>query len=135
MDGRAETSLCVKKKIYPSNLLLKTAYAFLDEAYIHFEEAREDWIVCITPKEPGADFQNLLRRFENELISQTVRMQVYNKTKTLRELLMARAMTTSMIDQEDPLEKIKEDELSDISDDELKDILTEWFTKNGQPNS
>ena len=60
--------------------------------------------------------------------AQALREQVYRRTKTLREILLARAMTSTMIDREDPVKAV-EAEATDISPDELKEILTDWFER------
>ena len=71
--------------------------------------------------------------FENELISQAVRWNVYQQTHTLRELLMARAMTSTMIDDNDPMERIAGDQ-ADIDENELNSILTNWFDSYEKKN-
>ena len=69
----------------------------------------------------------------NELISQAVRWNVYQQTHTLRELLMARAMTSTMIDDNDPMERIAGDQ-ADIDENELNSILTNWFDSYEKKN-
>ena len=116
------------KSVYSIESILKAAYFFVDKAYMHIEDVGENWVVTYTLK-PETDSAYAMREeFENELIAQQVRQQVYDRTHTLRELLMARAMTSTIIDTQDPIEQIEAEE-TDISDEELDDILTNWFEK------
>lgn len=118
----------MSKSVYSIESILKAAYFFVDKAYMHIEDVDEDWIVTYTLKPETVPTYALREEFENELIAQQVRQQVYDRTHTLRELLMARAMTSTIIDTQDPIEQIEAEE-TDISDEELDDILTNWFEK------
>lgn len=113
-------------KLYEKPALLKAAYAFVDKYYIHLEfNADGDYYIRFTPKS-GETSGDVIEQFENELLAQTVRQHVYKETKTLREIMVARAMASSMI-------------LDDVSIDAalsgdgknknyvLDDILTDWF--------
>lgn len=125
----SKLSFPVKKNVYPAEILLKAAYSFIDHYYLHFDEDAHNWIVYISAKGSGQTPPEVQGQFENELISQTVRRNVYQRTHTVREILLARSMTTSIIDETDPLERIASDQM-DVSDEELNDILTDWFEKN-----
>lgn len=118
------------KKLFPSEALLKAAYSFLDSVYIHFEEDDSSWLVEIEPKGQAKLPDEIGKKFENELLAQTVRMNVMNRTKTIREIVLARAMTSTMISDEDPIEKIQAEQ-ADISDETLDAILTDWFDRYG----
>lgn len=120
-----KVSLPVAKMLYPAETLLKTAYRFLDRCYIHVDEAETHWIIRMQPKN-GTDGNDCAAEFENELIAQTVRRCVSQQTSSLRELLIARAMASTMILEDDPSFSI-EAQGSDLSDDELREVLTNWF--------
>ncbi len=124
------TTLYVEKNLYPAKTLLKAAYAFIDSWYIHFEESESKWIVHIYSKN-GSDIkkQEIEKQFENELISQAVRLTVYQQTKSIREMLLARAMASAMVVEELPDKQVVHEE-SDISEEELAVILTSWFDRN-----
>lgn len=68
----------------------------------------------------------LTLEFENEMLAQAVRYQVYLQTHTIREILMARAMSSTITGSNTELEK---DELPD-SIENLDSILMDWFEKN-----
>ena len=70
-----------------------------------------------------------MKEFENELLSQTVRLQVFNRTRSIREILLARAMTSTLLNEKDPIAKIQAEQC-DISQEELESILTDWFDSN-----
>lgn len=123
----SEITTRVKKSLFSSENLLKAAYFFVESYYIHFDEEGEDWIVSFTPKDGCIEGnQKIVDEFENELLVQAVRISVYKRTSPLREMLMARAMTSTVVDEEDPIERIQAAQ-DDVSDDELKSILTDWF--------
>ena len=123
-----QTEAKVDKTLFLAQVVLKAAYAFLETDYIHIEEDEAHWIVQMSAK-PGTIPENRTAEFENELLSQAVRFQVFRQTKSIREILLARAMTSTMVDQEDPIGKIQSEQ-DDISSDELEQILTDWFDKN-----
>ena len=123
----------VPKGIYPPQVILKAAYAFISEIYIHIDDNKDNWIIKFEPKNQEKDYSTFPGTFENELISQAVRWNVYQQTHTLREVLMARAMTSTMVDDKDPLERISEAQ-ADINQEELDSILTNWFDKYGKEN-
>lgn len=126
----SELSFPIKKSIYPAEILLKAAYSFIDEYYIHFGEKDMDWLVFVSAKDGTSISSEVQKQFENELISQTVRLNVYRRTHNIRELLLARAMASSMVDEGDSMGKAITDQ-QDISNEELKEILTDWFEENG----
>lgn len=120
----------VKKSVYPAEVLLKAAYAFINDYYIHFDETENDWIVEIQPKASDNLDKHIAAQFENELLAQTVRLNVYHQTHTVRELLLARSLASTLIEKEDIMNDI-DLEQSDVSDETLDDILKDWFEKNG----
>lgn len=65
---------------------------------------------------------------ENALLAQTVRFQVYKQTHIIREVLMARAMSSTMTMDSDPVELVEDNYL----DDDIDDILKDWFVNEGK---
>jgi len=117
----------VLKSLYPASVLLKAAFSFIDRAYVRFTEDPESWIVTLSPKD-NCVCTTLCEEFENELITQVVRQQIYDKTHSLRDMLMARAMTSTLVNEDDPIMRITSDQ-SVIPGDELEEILKSWFDK------
>ena len=118
-------NIVVKKELYEKEALLKSAYHFVDRAFIHMDMDETNYIVCLKAKKGTLDEQQIADEFENELLAQTVRFHVYQKTHVLRELLMARTLASTIIENEEPVEDPKENGLEDIDS-----ILTDWFIKN-----
>ena len=46
-----EKEFVVLKSVYPPEVVMKTAYLFLEQAYIHLQEDSTSWIVHLTSKE------------------------------------------------------------------------------------
>lgn len=122
-------SMRISKELYSSTVVLKAAYSFLERCYIHIEDDGSDWVISAKQKDETETSEQLMVELENELIAQAVRERVITQTKSIREVLMARAMSSTLIDTEDSVKRI-EAESGDISDAELKSILTSWFDKN-----
>ena len=112
-------------KIYPREALLKASYQFINDYYIHLKTDENNYIVEITPKEEReAVDSTVAERFENELLAAAVRLQVYQQTHVLREVMLGRAMaSTVVLDEEEEDAPLNEAE----ADSSLTDILKDWF--------
>ena len=106
------------KEIYSKIALMKAAYNFTDIAYIHLDSDEQRFYVTLTPKEPGQTINE--QDFVNEMLTQSIRHEIYQVTKDIRTLLLARAMETSVI--ADPQLPEPTDEFFDETD-----ILIDWF--------
>lgn len=115
-----------KKSIYPRIAVLKAAYSFVDNAYVHLDESESAWIVSLSPKDGSADVKTLAKEFENELLVQSVRLSVFQQTHVIRELLLARALSSTMVEDNGC---VLDEPETDISQAELETILTDWFEK------
>ena len=99
---------------------------FTDRAYIHLDADKDSFIVEIESKQEE-DGTLLSGDFENELISQTARYVIVKQTKTLREIMIARAAASTVLIDENYSE---EDDYEDRDNVDVNDILTDWFKKN-----
>lgn len=124
-----DISLSIPKEIYTKEVVLKAAYIFIEKAYIHIGVDNTHWNIQMKIK-PGITGISL-GDFENELIAETVRLSVYRRTHILRELLLGRAMSTSIIEDNNSLERVAAAQ-QDTTDMELQGILQDWFEKNGK---
>jgi His-Xaa-Ser system protein HxsD len=111
------------KELYSKVALIKAAYNFTDNAYIHLDA--DDCYYYVTIETKRADCQICEKDFINEILTQSVRHEVYQQTKNIRELLMARAMATSVI-----VDDALIDEQYTSNDFEENDILKDWFAAN-----
>lgn len=114
-----------KKELYSKTALLKSAYNFTDVAYIHLDSNNQYYYVDIIPKNGSQEISE--EEFMNEMLAQSVRHEIYLQTKNIRELMVARAVSSSLIVDEQianeeftPKEKFSEDA-----------ILKDWFESNG----
>ncbi|MGF0019900.1 His-Xaa-Ser system protein HxsD [Sporofaciens sp. SGI.106] len=120
MQIQFEEMLKFSKALYSKTALLKAAYNFTDVAYIHLDGDEEYYYVSISPKDNCSVVSE--KCFINEMLAQSVRHEVYKQTKNIRELLLARAMASSVIINESFDELEVENEK--FSEDE---ILKDWF--------
>ena len=112
--------LSFSKELYPKIALLKAAYSFTDKAYLHLDADSSYYYVSLAPK--GDMPPDLEERFTNEMLAQCVRHEVYLQTKNIRELLVARAMASTVI------ERTPKDESTLIAGaEDASSILTDWF--------
>ena len=110
------------KELYSRVALIKAAYNYTDRAYVHLDSDNNYYYVEIEAKREGQNVSE--KEFMNELLAQSARHEVYKQTKEIRELLLARAMATSVITDE---AFINGDIEENYSEDE---ILKDWFADN-----
>ncbi|MSS01626.1 His-Xaa-Ser system protein HxsD [Floccifex porci] len=109
-----------RKELYSKVALIKAAYNFSDKAYIHLDADESYYYVRLETKLDGKEISE--NEFINEMLSQSIRHEVYLQTKDIRELLLARAMSTSLVAKENVLNESVVPEA--FSEDE---ILKDWF--------
>lgn len=109
------------KEIYLKEALIKAAYSFTDQAYIHIDTNEDCFIVNIEAKDPEAVITE--KEFQNAILAETVRLFINDRTKNIRELIMARAFSSTIIEEDKP-------EAPDELDVNIDEILTDWFDEN-----
>lgn len=117
----------VDKSIYSKQVLLKTAYSFSDRVYLHLSQDDQSWIIQWTNM-PDEIIKPEM--FENEMISQQLREELVENTKSVRTLLLSRAFASSVLEIEstDTGESINVDDSMLNTDDVVaEDILKGWF--------
>ena len=118
----------VDKKIYSLDALLKTAFSFTDQVYLHLAQDENSWIISWEGKnEASIDASE----FENELIMQQLREKITEKTAEVRKLLLARAFSSSMIDMEEdmPVETDSDNPFRKEIEEKYdsSDVMKGWF--------
>ncbi len=109
-----------KKELYPKIALIKAAYHFTDSAYLHLDCDEEYYRVEITPKE-GFVIDEI--DFDNQMLAQVARYEIYKQTKDIREITLARALASSVVENDE--------DYSDMSESiEVDQILKSWFDEN-----
>ena len=113
----------LSKALYTKEALLKAAYAFTDTYYIHLDEDESDYQVTLYSKENNSEIEELdvYMKFENEIISQQTRYIISKKSKNIREMIVARALSSTMIG------KISDFEINDSDDND--ELMRDWFEK------
>lgn len=117
------------KTFYSKRALVKAAYSFIHDYYVHLSEIPDFYIVEFTPKFDLK--QDVARNFENELIVQSIRLQVFEETKNIRELLIGRAMASSIVMEKDPVQLITDQE-NENQEFKTNTILQDWFKNNAK---
>ena len=120
-----KTVLKYKENLYPRDAVMKAAYHFIDRSYIHVDTCNSEYVIEITAKGDN-NVATIALEFENEMLAQAVRYQVYLQTHTIREILMARAMSSTITGSNTELEK---DEMPNGIEN-LDSILMDWFERN-----
>ena len=106
------------ESIYPKEVVIKSAFRFLDRAYIHVDKQGSDYIINITDKENTLPISE--GEFDNEMISQAARYVISVKTKNIRELTIGRALASTII-EDDSIPQMTE------STESIDEILKDWF--------
>lgn len=115
------------KEFYSKEALLKAAYHFTDRAYVYLGVEDGSFFVDFTAK-GGAQFdkEKLENEFKNELLAQVIHQTVSKETTVLRELLVARALSSTMVD-EGISSDVAESPMTEDAQDELDAIAKDWF--------
>lgn len=111
------------KELYSKVALIKAAYNYTDDAYVHLDADDNYFYVTLESKRKGFEISE--QEFINEMLAQSVRHEVYQQTKNIRELLLARAMATSIVVDE---ELVDDPEVDDTFSE--NEILKDWFVAN-----
>lgn len=118
--------LSFNKNIYPKKALIKAAFAFTDKAYVHLDQIDNTFIVDIQMKD---EYKNISEKgFINEMLIQTIRIYISDQTKNIRDLLYARAMSSTIVVEPD-FEQLDEQNDNQI---EINTILKDWFEINNE---
>lgn len=111
-----------KKDIYPKEAIIKASYFFADDFFISLDTDDIYYLVKMEPKTSEVE-QDVEKEILNEVLAQTNRYIISTSTKNIREMIVGRALASTMIDNRD--KGYVDDET--ISAD---DILVNWFDKH-----
>ena len=112
------------RKLYSKIALLKAAYSYTDKAFVHLDADDTYYYVELTMKPDNQTVPE--EEFVNEMLAQSVRHEIYLQTKNIRELMLARAMATTIVDDYD-YEQPQLDEQNKYNENE---ILKDWFAES-----
>lgn len=86
----------IDKYLYPKVTLVKAVHQFLNDYYIFLDTDEKGYLVNWQPKEDNLKDSKFELEFKNELLTQLIRYEVFQQTKTIRQLTLARAFASSM---------------------------------------
>ena len=87
------------RDLYTKTALLKASYHFTDSFYIHLDMDDANYLVDITTK-AGPENPDIEGLFSNELLAQVTREIVVEQTKHVRELILGRAFSSTIIEDD-----------------------------------
>lgn len=110
------------KELYTKEAVFKAAYSYTDKAYLHIDVDELNYLINVEAKSETDPIDEA--EFQNEMLAQMVRQYIQIQTKNVRELILARAFSSTLIEKvSDPSEITEESSL------DINSILTDWFTK------
>ena len=110
------------KELYEKEVLFKAVYALLDRAYFHLDSDSQYYFISIIPKEEE-DIEILFHKLEDNLIAEETRRMIAEKTKNIREMIVARALASTIV-VDDSIVEEKEGTF------DSEEILKDWFEEN-----
>ena len=110
------------KTLYPKAAIIKASYFFADRFYITLDADESYFLVTLEPKNE-AEAPDVEKEFTNEVLAQTNRYMISAATKNIREMIVGRALASTLIDNRD--QGYVDDET--ICADE---ILVNWFDQH-----
>mgnify|MGYP001714493069 FL=1 len=113
------------RELYSKTALIKAAYNFTDRAYLHLDTDKSYYYVSISTKDGQPEVTD--QEFENEILAQSARHEIYLQTKNIRELMLARAVATSVVAPREEAVETDSENTHAFSEDE---ILKDWFEAN-----
>ena len=112
------------KELYDREVLIKACYAFTYKAYLHLCADDKYYWVDIMPKNDSEIAEDLEKELENELIFQQARRIVSKNTKSVREMILARALASTIVMEDDKAHIESEKSFS------ADTILKDWFSEH-----
>lgn len=89
------------RELYSKQSLLKAAYHFTDNNYVHLDCDKQYYLVSLTPKDTENSSEKLEEEFTNELLAQAVREAVFQQTQDIRKMVLGRAFASTIITDEE----------------------------------
>ena len=117
----ATLTLSLDVSLYPRDVLYAAAYVFLDRAYVLLDRQDSRFIVRFRSKRPleEAVFQAMAGEFENELLAQALRHQVFDANQRIIEDVVAVAIAGAAAGAEPDMGRgTEQPELVELGDDE-----------------
>ena len=111
----------IDTKIYNDAVIKKAIYNFIEDRKVILNKIDEKTVVVVS-KKSNDDIDNFVKNFYSELLNESLRFEVMNETKNIRELILGRALYSTCIDTEENEETTEKDNKYNIND-----IAKNWF--------
>jgi len=85
----------LSRTMYQKDAILRAAFHYSDTIYFHLGADDKDFIVEYQKKNADGMFSE--NEFINEVLAQTVRSNIFEETKNIREIIMSRALASSLM--------------------------------------
>lgn len=116
------------KELYSKKALLKAAYHFTDNYYIYVGVEDDSFFVDFSTKDESLiDSDKLQNQFKNEILAQVIHQSISDATSDLRKLLVARALSSTMADEEESIPNNESETMSEEALNELSAIAKDWY--------
>lgn len=100
--------ITLNRDIYALPAIMKTAYLFTEQFYIYMDIEDEQYLRVDFKAKPilsKEEAEQRLGEFHNELLHQCIRLEVAKQTKEIRELVMGRALYSTVIETNKNIEQ------------------------------
>lgn len=111
----------IDTNIYNDAVIKKAIYNFIEDRKVILNKINEKTVVVVS-KKSNDDIENFVKNFYSELLNESLRFEVMNETKNIRELILGRALYSTCIDTEENEEATEKDNKYNIND-----IAKNWF--------
>lgn len=122
--------------IYPIDISMRAAYNYIDRAYIFFKEKKDGFYVVEFEKKDNFDINEITKNFKNDLLHEKMREKISEKSKNIRELILARALHGLVLESKENLNEInlENEKIFSIEDtgsykDDNEKIEKSWFQR------
>lgn len=116
------------KELYSKEALLKAAYHFTDNYYVYLGVEGDAFFVDFTSKNAKPiDSETVQNQFKNEILAQVIHQTVSNETAELRKILTARALSSTMVDEEEKDGNNLASDMDAAALRELSAIAKDWY--------
>lgn len=127
---KRKCSFLIDDRIFYKTAVMKTAYLFTGDYYVHMSYHDEHNIHVVVEAKPGINIDDVDKKFGNELLAQMVRLQISTENRAVRELILGRALYSSYVDFGNDCAIDTTNCADDIHTYSLDDIAIDWFEVN-----
>lgn len=132
---KKKCSFLIDDRVFCKAAVLKTAYLFTGEYYVYMSYQGEHSIQVVVEAKSGISIDEVDKKFGNELLTQMVRLQVSTENKTVRELVIGRALYSSYMDFGEDCAAESANYINRVNTYSLDDIAVDWFEVNEDNDS